>query len=266
MRKTGLVANLTGLYVLAGPMIAGCMTLLSQITRDPANDQRKQGAVPQLVRQLRAMIAAEGLVTGSNLPTERELSDRFGVGRNTVREAIGVLRAYGVIEVRPKIGAVLVNRHVAAALDVMSFQITISPETFTDIQGFRQLVEGSLYDTLADRVTADDLAGLAAQNAAMRDASTVASCAAADFAFHLCLIEIAGNATLRDVYRIMEPVILRLMETGKETRGRDLAHESHRQIIHALTVRDRDAYRYFMADHLRQGLGFIAAAGQGAAP
>jgi len=247
-------------------MIVRSMSLLSPITRDTTPEARKPGAVQQLVRDLRAMIADEGLVTGDNLPTERDLSDRFGVGRNTVREAIGILRAYGVVEVRPKVGAVLINRHVEAALDVLSFQITISPETFADIQGFRQLVEGSLYDTLADRVTPDDLARLATHNAAMQDAPTVAACAAADYAFHLCLIEIAGNATLRDVYRIMEPVILRLMETGKETRGRDLAHESHRQIIAALTRRDRDAYRYFMADHLRQGRDYIAAAGQGATP
>lgn len=215
------------------------------------------GAVPQLVADLREMIRAEGLVTGDNLPTERELSDRFGVARNTVREAVGVLRAYGVIEVRPKVGAVLVNRHLSAALDVFAFQLTISPETFADIQGFRQLVELGLYDTLAARITPDDLTALEAHNAAMLNAPTVPDCAAADYAFHHRLVTIAGNATLADVFRIMEPVILRLMETGKETRGRTLAHRSHEEIIRALRNRDSLAYRYFMADHLRQGLGFF---------
>lgn len=251
------MANLTGDYAFGGPMNE-CrrMVAFAPLTADPAAAPRL-GAVPQLVTQLRAMIMAEGLVTGDNLPTERDLSERFGVARNTVREAIGVLRAYGVVEVRPKVGAVLINRHLSAALDVYSFQLTISAETFADIQGFRQLVELGLYDLLAARITEQDLAGLEAQNAAMLAAGSVTDCAAADYAFHLGLVTIAGNATLRDVYRIMEPVILRLMETGKETRGRALAHQSHAEIIRALRARDRLAFQYYMADHLRQGLGFI---------
>lgn len=218
---------------------------------------RQTGAVRRLVARLRDMIAKEGLVTGDSLPTERELTERFGVARNTVREAVGVLRAYGVVDVRPKVGAVLINRHLSAALDVFSFQLAISPETFRDIQGFRRLIEVNLYDDLAPRVTAADLDLLGAQNAEMLDAATVAGSAAADHAFHLRLVTIAGNATLSDVYRIMEPVILRLMETGKETRGRNLAHASHAAIIRALRDRDRLAYQYFMTDHLHQGLGFI---------
>lgn len=241
------------------------MIALAPLTADPAAAAPRGGAVPQLVAQLRSLIADEGLVTGDNLPTERELSDRFGVARNTVREAIGVLRAYGVVEVRPKVGAVLINRHLSAALDVFAFQLTISPETFADIQGFRQLVELGLYDSLAARITEDDLATLEVHNAAMMAAPSVPACAAADYAFHLGLVTIAGNATLRDVYRIMEPLIVRLMETGKETRGRVLAHRSHAEIIAALRRQDRIAFQYFMADHLRQGLGFIhaGAAAQG---
>ena len=235
------------------------MIALAPIASDPQTEPRKQSAVHQLVGQMRDMIEAEGLVTGNSLPTERELSDRFGVGRNTVREAIGVLRAYGVIEVRPKVGAVLINRHVAAALDVFAFQLTISPETFSDIQGFRRLVEVTLFDALAPRITPTDLSVLAAHNADMLNAQSVEASAAADYGFHLALIAIAGNATLRDVFRIMEPVVLRLMETGKATRGRVLAHESHVQIIKALTTGDRLAYQYFMTDHLQQGLGFIPA-------
>lgn len=240
--------------------------MLSVAAHQMTQETQRSGAVHTLVAQMRAMIADEGLVTGDNLPTERDLSERFGVARNTVREAIGVLRAYGVIEVRPKVGAVLINRHLSAALDVFSFQLSISPETFSDIQGFRQLVEVNLYDALSPRVTADDLALLERHNAAMLAAQSVADCAAADYAFHHALVAIAGNATLRDVYRIMEPVILRLMETGKETRGRDLAHASHVAIIKALRDGDRLAYQYFMADHLHQGLGFIATPAVEAAP
>jgi len=222
-----------------------------------AGSPRKESAVRQLVRELRDMIATEGLRTGDSLPTERELSERFGVARNTVREAIGALRAYGVVDVRPKVGAVLINRHFEAALDAFSFQLTISTETFVDVQGFRQLIEGGLYDQIVPHLSEVLIDELTEINDRMLGAATVEETAAADFAFHHRLVSIAGNKTVRDVYRIMEPVIVKLMETGKAERGRDIAWESHRQIVVALKARDRLAYQYFMTDHLRQGLAFV---------
>lgn len=222
---------------------------------DPA--PRREGAVNQLVRQLREMIAAEGLRTGDSLPTERELSERFGVARNTVREAIGALRAYGVVDVRPKVGAVLINRHIEAALDVFSFQLSVSAETFRDIQGFRTLVEVGLFDLIVARARPADFDALDLLTDRMRDAPGIADCAAADLAFHVSLIDLAGNKTLKDVYRIMEPVILRLMENGKGGRGRGLAVESHRQIVAALRRGDRLAFQFYMTDHLQQGRLFI---------
>ncbi len=229
---------------------------MSTVT-DLLHEPRKETAVRQLVRELREMIAHEGLGTGDSLPTERETSERFGVARNTVREAFGVLRAYGVVDVRPKIGAVLINRHVEAALDVFSFQLSITAETFSDVQGFRNLVEVGLYDAIAGRIDAADFADLENSNARMLAARSVAEAAAADHAFHLRLVGIAGNKTVHDVYRIMEPVILKLMETGKATRGRDVASQSHLNILTALRHKDRLSYHYHMTDHLRQGLSFI---------
>lgn len=226
----------------------------------PAFEPRREGAVQSLVRQLRGHIAERGLNTGDSLPTERELSEIFGVARNTVREAVGVLRAYGVIDVRPKVGAVLINRHVEAALDVFSFQLTIDPQTFRDVQGFRRLIEVGACDDLIARVTEADLAQLAAINARMIEPGSVEAVARLDFAFHLTLMTIAGNKTVRDVYRIMEPVIARLMEVGKATRGREAAHDSHAAIIAALRDRNRLAYQYQMTEHLAQGLAFIEGA------
>ena len=67
--------------------------------------------------------------------------EQFRAARNTVREAIRILKAYGVVEVRPKIGAVIVNRHTDAVLDLFSFHMRLSPDTFRDIQGFRRLIK-----------------------------------------------------------------------------------------------------------------------------
>ncbi len=53
-----------------------------------------------VVENLRDMIAADGLLSGDKIPSERELSERLDVGRSSVREALRALELLGVIETR----------------------------------------------------------------------------------------------------------------------------------------------------------------------
>src|SRR5205807_2336248 len=50
-----------------------------------------------VARQLREAIVSGELAMGSQLPTEQELTERFGVSRSTVREALRVLQAQGLL-------------------------------------------------------------------------------------------------------------------------------------------------------------------------
>lgn len=54
----------------------------------------------EIVKQLREMIAADGLKTGDKIPSERELTERLNVGRSSVREALRALELLGLIETR----------------------------------------------------------------------------------------------------------------------------------------------------------------------
>src|SRR5438876_1366084 len=54
----------------------------------------------QVLRQLRRLIDEGELGPGDQLPAERELADRLGVSRGTVREAVQFLHALGLVEIR----------------------------------------------------------------------------------------------------------------------------------------------------------------------
>ncbi|NEX78445.1 FadR family transcriptional regulator [Bacillus thermocopriae] len=54
----------------------------------------------EIVKQLRDMIAADGLKSGDKIPSERELSERLNAGRSSVREALRSLELLGLIETR----------------------------------------------------------------------------------------------------------------------------------------------------------------------
>ncbi|MEM7443776.1 MAG: FCD domain-containing protein [Pseudomonadota bacterium] len=223
------------------------------------NTDRSLSAVDVVVQQIKAYIQERGLGPGSQLPSEREIGLMFDASRNTVREAFRTLKAFGVVDVRPKVGAVLVDAKMDAALDLFSFHLTFSREAFRDVQGFRKLIEVGSYDAIAERITPADIVHLRDLNDAMARAETAQGMAEKDFAFHHDLLAIAGNETVVKIYQIMKPMISRLMETGKAIGSNDPTMRTHTQITDALEAGNRLAFQYFMSRHLDDGLAYIPA-------
>lgn len=226
-----------------------------------ADGSGREAAVDQVVGKIRSLIRARRLTIGDALPSEVDLAHMFGASRNTTREAMRVLRAYGIVESRPKIGAVITDRRSAAMMDAFSFALDISADTFRDVQGFRRLIEINLADELISRFQPDDISKITEINEAMNRAEDGPEAARLDYLFHKSLIDHAGNQTLSEVYQILGPVLRRLMEAGKTMRRAfEGAYKEHGSIIAALRDKDRLAYTYHMTRHLDAGLEFIASA------
>lgn len=223
--------------------------------RLPEAAPAKASAVDAVVRQMRQLIADGGLKVGDSLPTERELCIQCNASRNTVREAMSILKAYGMVEVRPKVGAVIVDNRMERVFDLFSFNtIEISRKTFADIQGFRSMVEVDTVERIFDSVTPDDIARLRQHNQAMREAPTMAAASEADFAFHVSLVGILKNDAVTEVYRIMKPVIIRIMERGKVRQDFGTStYQQHADIVGALEARNRIKYQYALQFHLELG-------------
>ena len=225
----------------------------------PAKDSGVQpsraSAVDELVDHIRALISEGGLKVGDSLPTEKELCERFHAGRNTVREAMRILKTYGVVKVRPKIGAVIIDERMARAFDLFSFNtLEVSRETFVDIQGFRSLLEVASFELLFDKVTSDDIADLHQINKEFLNVKTAVDASEVDFRFHTRLVAVMGNKAILDVYKIMKPVIMKIMLKAKTVQTfSTVTYSEHAEILETLEKRDRTAYQYKMKSHLDAG-------------
>jgi GntR family transcriptional repressor for pyruvate dehydrogenase complex len=226
------------------------------ISNDASDESESNSAVDVVLAQIRELIVEGGLKVGDKLPTERELCERFNSSRNTVREAMRMLKAFGVVEVRPKVGATIVDQRMNRAFDLFSFNVTgISRQTFDDIQGFRELIEtGSVIQIFA-AITPADLTELREINREMVRAKTVIEASEQDLRFHTRLVTLIGNKSILDIYRIMTPVILRIMQRGKTRRIIEgETYREHQAILDAVERRDSLAFQYLMRTHLRAGL------------
>lgn len=204
---------------------------------------------------IRKLISDGGLKVGDSLPTEKELCERFNTGRNTVREAMRILKTYGVVKVRPKVGAVIIDERMARAFDLFSFNtLEVSRETFVDIQGFRSLLEVASFEHLFDKVTPEDIGELRQINTELLNAETAVQASEIDFRFHTRLVAVMGNKAILDVYKIMKPVILKIMLKAKTVQTfATVTYSEHAGILETIETRDRTAYQYKMKTHLDAG-------------
>ena len=216
-------------------------------------------AVESLVGQIKALIDTRNLGVGDPLPSERELGEMFSSSRTTVREAMRILKAYGVVDVRPKVGAVIIDRRMDAVFELYSFNtLELSRQTFLDTQGFRQLIEVGSVDQLFVRATPGDIVELRTINDAMREEDELHVAAQHDYRFHTTLVGILGNKQVTEIYRIMKPVMLRIMENGvNRMKAQGASFDEHGGIADALETRNRFAYQYRMSQHLEAGLALF---------
>jgi GntR family transcriptional repressor for pyruvate dehydrogenase complex len=226
---------------------------------DSETGSDRSSAVDVVVGQIRGLIRDRAFGVGDVLPSEAELSSMFGAGRNTVREAVRTLKAYGMLESRQKIGAVITDRRTAAVADLFSIAMEVSADTFKDIQGFRRLTEMNLGLLIVKAISEEALERMERVNEKMAEASDPEVAAEFDFEFHQIMIEAAGNRTLGEIYQMLRPVICRLMTSGKTQRSalNITSAEQHSSIVAALREGSVLDFQYHMNRHLNAGLEFI---------
>lgn len=229
--------------------------VISNDARQPQSPPVQGSAVDAVVRHIRELIADRGLKVGDSLPTERELCARFSTGRNTVREAMRILKAYGMVDVRPKVGATITDNRMSRAFELFSFNtMELSRKTFADVQAFRDLIEVGSAEQLLQRLTDRDVHDLREMNLGLAENHDVREASEVDYAFHLRLVSFLDNAAILDVYQGMKPVILRIMQKGKTRRTfKRETYAEHEGVIEALHARDRLAFQYRLRTHLMTG-------------
>ncbi|MDO8587432.1 MAG: FadR/GntR family transcriptional regulator [Armatimonadota bacterium] len=98
---------------------------------------------------LRRYIVDAGLKPGDRLPPERELAEKLGVSRNTLREALRALRVIGVLARRPKHGSYLQSVDLSVMADVSRFMMVRSASDLNKLFAARRVLEVSMLPLVA---------------------------------------------------------------------------------------------------------------------
>jgi DNA-binding FadR family transcriptional regulator len=117
-----------------------------------------------VVEQIKTWIAVEGLSPGDRLPQEKELIERFGVSKGTMREALKSLEVQGLVRIStgPRGGASIASVSIDRSTQLLANYFYFQGLTLAQVYAVRKLLEPELAALVADRLTEADFRALEA--------------------------------------------------------------------------------------------------------
>ena len=113
--------------------------------------------VDLIIRQIRELISSGQLQAGDRLPSERMMSERFGVGRTYVRDAIRKLEFYGILKTHPQSGTVVSGLGITALEGLITDVLQMEGHDFHSLVETRVLLETNSAQFAALRRTDEDI-------------------------------------------------------------------------------------------------------------
>ena len=176
------------------------------------------------------------------MPSERELGDRFGVGRSSVREALRILGSQGLIQVQMGRGSFVADFTTPAPESIIRFWDRRHEVSLKELMEIRLSIEPQIAALAAHRSGADCLEDLdsSLKDLRMNIANKhLSGRVFADTAFHDRLARAADNSLFFSINRSIEPMLLdiRRMELLSLERSARVL-DAHETIYHGVVQRD----------------------------
>lgn len=224
------------------------------------------GGPGRIVDQVLSLLRSGALGPGDQLPPERELAAVLGASRSTTREALRMLQARGLLDVRvgARGGAFLAaptNDHAVQGFADLLAGRGVSAQQVTEA---RWVIEVAALPLICARATPADIAELRALS--RRDQQALREgCYQEDYsvAFHLRLAQSAHNPVIDTMLESMRDVLLASLKVTQWAPVTDRHHglEEHRALVEAVEAGDAERATEVLRHHLRRTMERAPAAG-----
>ena len=215
----------------------------------------QKSSTPELVmREILASIESGQLKPGDKLPTERELSKMFGVGRSTIREATSALTLLGYLKVIQGKGTYLksdLQLDSSSGFDLSNIQAAAN---IVDLVEVREILECQSVRLAADRAESEDIRRIQRAVSEMKETTNdLSRFIKHDAEFHMSLARATGNQMIQEMMKhIVENVHSEYEKFMPEALFRlDHAAGTAEEILSCVAGGDGDRASELMADHLK---------------
>ncbi len=211
----------------------------------------KEDITHLLVLRFQQLLSDGVLEPGVRLPPERELAERFGVARSSLRQALKVLEVMGVIRQKVGDGSYL-NDDASTVLSVpMEFLFLLDDTSLQELAEMRLMVEPELAAKAAERATASDVAVLRQCITEFKGSQgDRVRLVASDLRFHRAIAQASGNRLSGRLFHLIHRAMLNMMMVTSQLVELEHTLEFHRPLLAAIQDRDGKRAARLMTEHL----------------
>jgi GntR family transcriptional regulator, transcriptional repressor for pyruvate dehydrogenase complex len=221
---------------------------------------RRSRLYEEVVERLRELIDVQGLEPGDRLMSERDLAERLGVSRTSVRQALTALEVMGLVHIRHG-GGVFLARAPDRVLPSLASELANRYARLPAVIEVREAIETQTSRLAARRRDESDLramhGALDLMEAAIESGGEPAD---ADAAFHTAIVRAARNPLLERLWEDLADPIDQTRRASLARPGRPpRSLAAHRAILDAIERSDEDGAAASMREHLSfvGDLGFL---------
>ncbi|MEK6155282.1 FadR/GntR family transcriptional regulator [Flavobacteriaceae bacterium 3-367] len=213
-----------------------------------------QDAQNAIISKIRDLINYKNLEPGDKLPSERMLSEKFGVSRTNVREAIQKLEFYGLLKSKPQSGTFVADIGQVAMNGMMEDILRLEDPDFKSLVETRILLELKTVRLAARRRTDEDLRQMEeALDAYRKKVMNGEDAVQEDLLFHLAIARASGNSTMNTLMLIITPEIITNFEKyhvcDKDQAFKGI--QEHKDIFNAIKAEDPQLAKEKMKVHFK---------------
>ncbi len=206
----------------------------------------------QVIDYVIELIKSDAVKPGDRLPTETELTRTLGISRTCVREAMKSLQSLGLVEIRQRVGATVLQPSASSLLNADQFSLVVQAQQADDLLEFRKIIEVGLASLAAEKAGKEHLAAMRASLDTYRAelAGKHVDCNT-DLSFHTALAAASGNTIAVLVWEMLSQRLAHVLEkTITLPHICEQTLEDHENIYHAVESRNPRKAREAMRAHL----------------
>lgn len=195
----------------------------------------------EAINQIKAMIISGELGPGDRLPPEKELSERLGLSRNSMREAIKALEVIRVLDVRQGDGTYVTSLEPRLLVEAITFVVDLHTDSSViELFEVRRILEGAAAGMAARRITPAQIQALRDHVALADAANSVEELVEHDLEFHVQIVAASGNTYLSALAQSLSSntVRARIWRGLTQSDAVEQTLAEHRAIIESLEIGD----------------------------
>lgn len=207
----------------------------------------------EAIEKIKAMIVSGELSPGDRLPPEKELSERLGLSRNSMREAVKALEVIRVLDVRRGDGTYVTSLEPHLLLEAISFVADMhDDDSLLEIFAVRRMLESQATGLAATLGTDDDLQALREEVDNVDAAVSIDDLVAHDIRFHREIVRMAGNSYLASLIESLsgQTVRARVWRGLTEQGAVERTLSEHRAIAEAIAQHDSNLATSLATAHI----------------